>query len=54
MVAHRDEEVLLVQHLVVLEVVQQGIGHCPRLSRQKMAVPSTRVGGLMKTDPENP
>ena len=35
MVAHRDEEVLLVQHLVVLEVVQQGIGHCSRLSRQK-------------------
>ena len=35
MVAHRDKYVASVQHLVVLEVVQQGAGHRARLRRQK-------------------
>ena len=27
MVAHRDKQVLRMQHFVVLQVVQQGVGH---------------------------
>ena len=34
-VAHGDEQVVLVQHLVVLEVVQQRVGHGAGLSRQE-------------------
>ena len=35
MIHHRDKKVVFMQHLVVLEVVQHGIGHGARLGGQK-------------------
>jgi hypothetical protein len=44
-VAHGDEQVVLVQHLVVLQVVQQALGTVPGSAVRNTAVPSRASAG---------